>query len=269
MAFFRIYWLAAIVFILTGCQTLTDVAHIDNAGQPSIIASQFKHLAIYKPAANNSHELHVYIEGDGIPFQHRIFIADDPSPLYPFVLEMMKQDAAESLYLGRPCYFNNTLTGMDDAQCAKKYWTSARYSDAVITSMVGALRAHLQRHPAQKITVIGHSGGGAIAMLMAARMPEITQVVTIAGNLNTTAWTRYHGYTPLNESLNPATEITTATPKHQLHFGGSKDNNIPPSLVQDFLASIGQKMIVIENSDHACCWIQQWRKLLTQIQTAP
>lgn len=229
-----------------------------------VISSQFKHIALAQPKAQDS-RLHVYIEGDGEPFSNRFMAAKDPSPSGSLMLALMEQDSRNSLYLGRPCYFNYALPAMQDALCGKQYWTTARYSEAVVASMVDALRQHLKKHPSQGVTLIGHSGGGAIAMLMAVRMPEVDQLVTLAGNLDTKAWTRLHFYAPLRKSLNPAEQVAKAQPQAQLHFGGDKDDNIPPELSAALLQRLGQPMHILPNADHGCCWHTQWRELLAQI----
>jgi hypothetical protein len=106
---------------------------------------------------------------------------------------------------------------------------------------------------------------------MAARMPEVDQVVTLAGNLDTEAWAKLHHYTQLKDSLNPANMPVTRLPNHQLHVAGDKDDNIPPILGQTVLARMGLQMTIIKNADHNCCWATHWPALLHQIdqQVAP
>lgn len=255
--------LLTLVLLLSACATTPK--HISWPHNTFVITSQFKHLALAQPNPNDNKRLHVYIEGDGIPFRNRFLVAKDPSPQGALMLRLMQQDARDSLYLGRPCYFNYALPAMTDEQCNAQYWTTARYSEQVVASMVQALRQHLTTHPATGITLIGHSGGGTIATLMAARMPEVDQLVTLAANLDTQAWTRLHHYTPLRDSLNPADLLQKAQPSKQIHFAGDKDDNIPPALGEALLNRIGQPIHIIANADHSCCWQSQWRELLVQI----
>ena len=154
---------------------------------------------------------------------------------------------------------------MVDGQCNFHFWTDARYSDAVVNSMIAALRQNLKNYGAQGITLIGHSGGGTLAMLMAERMPEVDQVVTLAGNLDIQAWAGYHYFSALNNSLNPAIEIKAAKPAKQIHYMGDKDDNIPPALAQDFLTRIGQQGKILGGFDHNCCWQEKWPELLLEI----
>jgi hypothetical protein len=252
-----------ILLLLSACQTLPSQNPFIAPPHAIIIKTQFKHLTIYQQG--NSARLHVYIEGDGIPFMNRFQVAKDPTPNSPLMPKLMAMDTNQSFYLGRPCYFTHTLLAMADKKCSPKMWTSARYSEDVVTSMVDALRQHLATHPAEGITLIGHSGGGTLAILMAARMSEVDQVVTLAGNLDTTAWTQLHHYSPLKESLNPAVLPVNSLPRKQLHFAGNKDENIPPTLILPLLQRLGLQINVVDNADHNCCWVAQWSSLLTQI----
>ena len=92
--------------------------------------------------------------------------------------------------------------------------------------MVAALRGFLSVHPYRNVVLIGYSGGGTIAWLMAARIPETTRVVTIAANLDIDEWTRIHDYSRLAGSLNPALAPALTPAIEQLHFVGGRDTNV-------------------------------------------
>lgn len=256
----RYFVLSLTVMFISACQT-THRAAFKAPETSTVINSHFKHLVVFHGGKGS--RLHVYIEGDGRPFVNRFLIAKDPTPQNPLALKLMASDNTASLYLGRPCYFNNSRSDMADNACNVEFWTSARYSEKIVTSMVVALRQHLSTHPYQGISLIGHSGGGTLAVLMAARMPEVDQVVTLAGNLDIAAWANLHNYTPLKHSLNPA-DLNLIHTK-QLHFGGDRDKNVPPSLGAAWLNSMGQTMHIIKNADHNCCWLTHWNQILIQI----
>ncbi|GGY76674.1 hypothetical protein GCM10011613_21460 [Cellvibrio zantedeschiae] len=260
--------LIANIVLLAACQTLPQQPFTAPQGA-SVINANFKHFALSQPGTST--RLHVYIEGDGVPFPSRFQIAKDPSPSNPMMLKLMELDTSKGLYLGRPCYFSRSLPALTDEQCDSKLWTSARYSEEVVSSMVLALRQYLREHPAQGVSLIGHSGGGTLAMLMAARMGEVDQIVTLAGNLDIDAWARLHHYTALKDSLNPVELPVNVLPRKQLHFGGDKDDNIPPEITQAMLARKGLQIKIIKNADHNCCWLANWGEILAQInqQTAP
>lgn len=256
----KYFILSIIIIFISACQT-THRSVFKAPESSSIAHADFKHLIIFH--ADKGSRLHVYIEGDGRPFTNRFLIAKDPTPQEPLALKLMGLDNTTSLYLGRPCYFNNSRSDMADANCNAEFWTSARYSEKIVASMIAALRQHLNSKSYQGISLIGHSGGGALAVLMAARMPEVDQVVTLAGNLDIAAWAKLHNYTPLKHSLNPS-DLNLIHTK-QLHFGGDTDKNVPPSLGAAWLNSMGQSMHIIKDADHNCCWLTHWDYILTRI----
>ena len=100
------------------------------------------------------------------------------------MLELMSLDHAPSLYLGRPCYFGMAR----QPPCEPQYWTTLRFSESVVASMAAALKAAVGSMVEQGFVLIGHSGGGTLAMLLAQRLDRVQSVVTIAGNLDIEAW---------------------------------------------------------------------------------
>ena len=125
--------------------------------------------------------------------------------------------------------------------------------------MVAALRGFLSLHPYRDVVLIGYSGGGTLAWLMAARIPETTRVVTIAANLDIDEWTRIHGYSPLAGSLNPALAPALTPAIEQLHYVGGRDTNVPPSVAGSFASRHPEaRVIEIAEFDHRCCWIERW-----------
>jgi len=173
----------------------------------------------------------------------------------------MKQDEQPSIYIGRPCYFNPV-----DSQCQPSWWTDRRYSKQVITSLITALSQFSQRY--EYIVLIGYSGGGTLAMLMAEQLKDARLLVTLAGNLDTFEWTTHHQYTPLMESLNPAERPPLPNNIIQVHYAGEKDSNIQA----DWIKSVAEKQKqpefhLIEDADHSCCWSSLWPDVLTKIES--
>ncbi len=208
--------------------------------------------------------LHVYIEGDGLPWRRRHQVSADPTPRRPLALALMARDPAEVLYLGRPCYFNDFA----DDRCEPGMWTHSRYSGEIVASMAAALeRALGERRP--RLVLIGYSGGAALALLLAQKLENVAAVVTVAGNLDVGAWTEYHRYSALSGSLDPVTLADLASVlEHipQRHFAGSDDVQVPPALTAAAAAEWGYPLIVIEGFDHRCCWVDVWPDLLGQIR---
>ncbi|MGQ7843149.1 alpha/beta fold hydrolase [Granulosicoccus sp. 3-233] len=207
--------------------------------------------------------LHVYLEGDGSPWTHRTIVMADPTPRRPLMLRLMKLDREAAVYLGRPCYNG---TSSDDG-CDSSLWTSGRYSRTVIDSMASGLRVLAHRYGASELWLMGHSGGGALAMLLARENPMVTRVVTIAGNLNTRAWTAHHGYTPLYSSINPADLPPIRDEVWQWHFLGGQDAVIPPPLVRRFIMQQPQASgFLMKQFSHGCCWHLLWPRMLKALE---
>jgi dienelactone hydrolase len=169
----------------------------------------------------------------------------------------MGRDSGPRLLLGRPCYFER------EAACDAMLWTHRRYSAEVVASMVAALRGFLSEHRYRQVLLIGYSGGGTIAWLMAAQSPEAAGVITIAANLDIEAWTKIHGYSEMKGSLNPASPPPLAPAKVQVNYFGGRDQNVPPSVVRSFGGKHPEAALIeLPELDHVCCWIERWSRLL-------
>jgi pimeloyl-ACP methyl ester carboxylesterase len=207
--------------------------------------------------------LHVYIDGDGTPWLGPGRPAADPTPRNPLALRLMALDPKPAIYLGRPCYVE---TGGPEG-CGPWHWTHGRYSAAVVESMHAVLRRLLAELPARQVVLIGFSGGGTLAMLLAARLRETVAVVTLGGNLDVAGWTRHHGYSPLVGSLDPASQPPLPKRIRQWHWVGARDRVVPPQLVVAAVSRQPQAAIeVLPNADHQCCWEELWPSLLQQVR---
>lgn len=208
--------------------------------------------------------LHLYVGGDGSAFVDRHRVAADPTPRRPLTLQLMLADPAPSVYVGRPCYHG---AGPPPA-CDPRLWTSARYSAAVVTSVAAVIADLAARFGTARVTVIGYSGGGVIALLSAARVARVATVVTLAAPLDVAAWTEAHGYTPLRQSLDPAAEADWPADLRQVHLQGERDRNVPPATLARFRDTLARGGVeaefrVLAGFDHHCCWLDSWPALLS------
>ena len=222
----------------------------------------FQHV-VFKQSRRSSSMLHVYIDGDGTPWRDG-HPSSDPTPRNTLLLRLMALDPAPSVYLGRPCYHG--LSGT--SPCSSIVWTQERYSEAVVSSMAAALRHILKTSNFDRLAWFGHSGGGTLAVLLAPRFPETTDLITIAANLDIDAWADLHGYSRLNGSLNPARQPSLPPWIHQRHYVGGKDRQVPEEVVERGPIDRRQ-LIVIPSYDHVCCWESIWPALLADIDRTP
>jgi len=231
-----------------------------------IQGTKFLHVVYRNDSVRESGLLHIYLEGDGSPYLDRRRVSRDPTPRNPLMLRLMALDPEPSVYLARPCYNGRAAA----PPCKSALWTQARYSAEVVDSTVAATRRLLSQRQKQELFLVGHSGGGTLAMLMAAQLPETRAVITLAGNLDTDAWTQYHGYEPLHSSLNPARRPPLDKHILQLHLVGANDDNIPPHMLHRATETQWRARVsTVEGFDHSCCWPQLWPIVLdTAVQAA-
>ena len=244
--------------MLSGCATPAqhfETVATDYGFSPQTVAGQSFEHRIYANSESLQKlqkELHVYLDGDGTPGN------SDPTSSNPLILSLMAQDKAPSILLGRPCYHSLNRLPI----CHEMLWTSKRYSKEIVDSMVAALKGWLQKYPAQKVILIGYSGGGALAALMADKIPTVQTVLTVAANLDVDGWSQAHGYPPLSESLNPITEKKLSSRIRQIHLAGSDDDIVPAAIVKSYSDQQQAYYHLFPDFDHQCCWEEVWQKIL-------
>ncbi|SMF03531.1 hypothetical protein SAMN02745866_00292 [Alteromonadaceae bacterium Bs31] len=222
-----------------------------------ITGDNFDHKLYLNPAAESSY-IHVYVGGDGVPWRYRVFVSSDPTPNNSLALHLLGDDKTASIFLGRPCYYGL----YNSHNCNADLWTSARYSERVVGSMVQALSTLLQDQPDKKVILFGFSGGGTLVTLMAPRLQNVVAIVTVAGNLNTRMWTKHHHYLPMKESLNPFE--MDSFPRHirQFHIIGGQDSNVINEITQSYVDKHGGEIWVYPGYSHNCCWHDVWPGIL-------
>lgn len=207
------------------------------------------------PAGPAPHTLHIYIEGDGEPFLNTTTVAPNPTPPQPLMMRLMVQDPSPTAYLARPCYF------LQRTFCDATLWTLARYSPTVVASMANGVRDLGQAY--EDIVLIGHSGGGTLAVLIAPHVAKVSTVITLAANLDTTRWTTHHDLTPLVFSLDPTKQPPLPAYVRQIHYIGADDKNILPQWTGDFARhQIHANVEILKDFNHQCCWETHWKTLL-------
>lgn len=222
----------------------------------------FVHALYQRGALADAARLHIYIAGDGTPRDAARYDPPDPTPTADPTFELMSLDPAPSILLGRPCQH---ITGA----CDPLHFTLGRYGEPVVASMAVALRSFLVEQQARdsiELVLIGYSGGGTLATLLAARLPEAIALVTLGANLDTAAWVARHGYEPLIYSLNPAERPPLRESLVQLHLRGGLDTNVALGNARRWIdAQPDAHLRTFERFDHGCCWTQIWPEVLREV----
>lgn len=218
---------------------------------------------IYKPGAPAT----IYIEGDGLAFISRNQPSLDPTPKNPVALHLATHDKSPNvIYLARPCQYTGNLgTGpckdMD-------YWLGKRFAPEVVRSLNQAIDYMVKTNDLGPLNLVGYSGGGGLAVILAARRNDVVSVRTVAGNLDHNAFTEYHNVSPMTGSLNPVHEAANIAHIPQHHFIGEWDTVVPPGIYISYRnASRNLKCVrhsIVKKAEHDSGWVGNWEWLLEE-----
>lgn len=267
--YFKLVAMLSGMIMLTSCTSASSLfdqqAHQSGLQTKQVRSARFKHVIYankyaYQRLGNARLDtLHVYLGSDGTPWFEGRHVTRDPTPLRPVLLDFVAQDDKPAIYLGRPCYHQLSR----DDNCEPEYWTNARYSGVVVDSMAEVLKHYVQQHQVEHVRLIGYSGGGTLAMLIAPQIEEVDRVITLAGNLHPELWAKHHGYLPLTGSLSPYDQPPLPAKIRQIHLYGKRDSNITAAMI--IPAAHKQKtatMIALADADHSCCWLAYRQQIL-------
>lgn len=248
-------------FILIGCSkysienrlTLANNLAMSNGLIENNISTDRFIFRTYGKFSDNSKSIKIYIEGDGLAWIDKRTISSNPTPIYPIALRFASKDNSHNVfYIARPCQYNL------DLNCNKDYWTKKRFSKEVIESFDQVINNLKKEYKFKDIEIIGFSGGGAIAMLLASQRDDVKKITTIAGNLNHKLVNKLHNVSPMSDSLNPIDIAQRTSYIPQIHYIGEKDNIITIDIVNSYIeaskSSKNIKAIVIKDATHTKGW---------------
>jgi dienelactone hydrolase len=256
----------ALAGALAGCADPNE--HADAMAQPAglrreqIDAGRFV-LTTFVRISHPELPLTVYIEGDGLAWRSRYQASDDPTPHQALGLALAVADPAPNVvYLARPCQFTPMAT---NPICSATYWTDKRYAEEVVAALNQAVSHYAAQVPAQRIQLVGYSGGGALAVLIAARRSDVASLRTVAGNLDHAAVNRLHKVSAMPASLNAIDVARQVAAIPQIHFSGADDSVVPPAIAQNFVAAAAgacAQTRIVPGMSHDSHWERRWPDLL-------
>jgi hypothetical protein len=257
--------LLAISFALSGCATPSDHAAVvaTSAGlKRELIPAHGFVVTAFSRITRRDSSIAIYIEGDGRAWHSRTAPADNPTPHRALGLLLAAKDPSDNVvYLARPCQ----LTPMKlNPQCDSRYWTHARFAEEMVSVMNDAISFYVHDSN-MRIHLVGYSGGGAIAVLVAARRDDVASLRTVAGNLDHAAVNRINRVSMMPESLNAMDAALNVASIPQIHFSGSDDSTVLPSIAKEFAHAVGScaTLHVIAGLTHEGSWEMLWPRLLS------
>ena len=246
--------------------SLTERSSTYNFQAVSFDVESFTLAGLLKGRAGDSSELIVYLEGDGRGVI-RGKVTHDPTPNRAMGFELAKSDPAPAvLYLARVGQFQPDQNGPE----YQAYWSHKRLSEEAVVAASQALDQAKALTGAKSIHLVGYSGGGGLALLLAKRRTDVLTVTTVAGLLDINWWVKEKNFQPLTGSLNPAAGAKNLANMPQVHFYGTEDIIIPPAMSSHFksLAPFNNFNRVAVPTNHWKLWPELWPELL-QNQVIP
>lgn len=263
----RILLPIAVSMLATGCanngERIDQLAAQAHLQRDVIQVGSFKTIAYEQRSSARDGPFVVFLEGDGVPWLRGVTPSTDPTTRDPLALKLLIQSNVAGSYVSRPCYQEVGSSG-----CTPDLWTNGRYSQQVVDVMVGAIEQVIARNRAKQTVLVGYSGGGALAVLIAERIPAVTTVITLAANLDTDAWTAYHDYLALGTSLNPARSERVHSFK-EIHLIGRLDSVVPSDTRAAYFTRYPEaKQLFFDHYTHACCWLEDWTEIGQRVDAA-
>lgn len=246
--------------VLAACQSPREALEhraAEYGREVQVLALESFPLLVVAPAQMpTANVLRVYLEGDGHAWVTPSQPSLDPTPRQTLVVDLAMQDATPSLYMARPCQFVSV------PGCTPALWTSRRFSPEVLDSLGQALDRLKARYGNQGFELVGYSGGGALALLLAGRREDVWQVQTLAGNLSPAEWARMLELTPLEGSLEPLQYRERLARIPQRHLLGAEDRQVPAGVAAFYARQLGEarclELVSLPGVTHERGWQQAW-----------
>ena len=167
--------------------------------------------------------LRVYLDGDG-----------NPNPSEKIGLYYAQQDPTNNvIYMGRPCQWSK------DKICKSKpeIYKGQRFHPEIIREIEEVVLYLKNKYKAPEIELIGYDGGATVALNLATQM-NVKRVITIAGILDTNAYTRYNELPEMPDAQNPADKLSVLADVEQIHYVGGNDEITPRRAAERFVAKM-------------------------------
>lgn len=220
-------------------------------------------LASWQRLNDPAAPVNVYIEGDGLAWISRSSPSNNPTPTEAVALELAAIDPAPNVvYLARPCQFTPLS---QSPSCSQRSWTGGRFDADVIAAMNAGLNSVMAPGG---YNLIGFSGGGNIAALLAARRTDVHSLRTVAGNVDPAALNELHNVSAMPTALNARDFSGQLSKLPQMHFIGGDDEIVKPEVFASYARAANNSPCVasqiLPGVTHTEGWQSLWPTLLAK-----
>ncbi|MGI4775957.1 MAG: alpha/beta hydrolase family protein [Janthinobacterium lividum] len=232
-------------------------------------------LTTYQKITDKQSPFVFYIESDGSVYDKYGALSKDPTPKDQLLLKLACLDNRPNVvYIARPCQY--TPPELNPKCSSPIYWTGRRMSEEVVSSINEVIKTI---NPKKPFSLVGYSGGGGIAVMLAARNEHTRDVLTIAGNLDIVSFNKYHderimskllnpqdhvGLT-MDGSLNPVDYAQNIRKIPQLHLSGAGDKIVPSIITLKYIEASNSTCVhqkIIPEASHDLGWKKIWPEIL-------
>lgn len=243
------------MFHRAGSQPITTLA-----SEPRFHARDYKLVLAYYQLSAASDAMTFVIESDGRRWPSRHRPPTDPSPSNSLAIGLAIEESkwGSVAYIGRPCQYGQRH--LRD-ECNPKLWTDDRYGETVISEVNRVIDDLIAATKVKRIRLIGHSGGGTVAAIVAARRTDVDCVITIAAPLDTDKWSKVMGTTRLHGSYNPSDLYDRVSGIPQDHLAGSDDRIVPPDSIATEAGKTGFQLRILSGFNHFSPWLEHWDRI--------
>jgi len=265
-----------------------------NPGNPGGPAARAPPFTDHSPQAAGAATLLIVLESDGAAWRAGGHLPPaDPTPVEPLGLQIAQAAPGswDVVYFARPCQFLDPHQRQSGRCGNPGWWTTKRFSDPVVQHYIERIRDLLVAQgvasrpegeipPAreqQRLILTGFSGGGTLAMLLAAHWPRYVHdpasvcVATLASPLDLATWTAHHRLSPMNDLASPANDparLRRALERvHARFFFGARDRIVPPLSAGHFATDPDwqSSIHILPNLSHNNAWLGVWPSILRKV----
>ncbi|PIR37584.1 MAG: alpha/beta hydrolase [Alphaproteobacteria bacterium CG11_big_fil_rev_8_21_14_0_20_39_49] len=264
-----------ILFFISSCTynpmpkrlAIADGIALKNMMERSLVQTDGFSVMSYQRITNPAKPANIYIEGDGFAWASAGRLSVNPTPKNPVALKLASLDKSENvIYLARPCQYVDLKS---DRLCDAKFWSGSKYSKLVVDSLGQAVDNIKTYTKVDKINLIGFSGGGAIAAILAATRDDVLSFRSVAGNLDHVAFNKYHKVDQLNDSLNAADFADDLKGLPQMYLSGIDDTVVPPVIAENFAKKVDStkgcvELVNLPDVTHHKGWERHWNEIINK-----
>ena len=257
----RVFHLLLISFLLVSCvlqgskSSVFIASHFFADFEKKLVQSGDFIITTYQKITDPDADYVFYIEGDGY-IAGRYGLSANPTPRSDSLLRLVAQDKRPNVvYIARLCQYTPMHL---NSKCSPKYWSDSRLSLETVNVLSGVID---QVNNGRPFSVIGYSGGGGIAVLIAAQHSSVKDIITIAGNLDIDAFTRHHHSPTMFNSLNPIDYVNKVRHIPQIHLSGGLDHVVPGFITEHYVRIADSPCVSMQRLDgagHSDGWEGFW-----------